>query len=61
LSHAQVVRLIAAGNAPLIGLAVIAEREVSWRWPALAAGVLVVALMLFLLSARDPARHRQEP
>jgi UDP-N-acetylmuramyl pentapeptide phosphotransferase/UDP-N-acetylglucosamine-1-phosphate transferase len=61
LSHAQVVRLIAAGNAPLIGLAVIAEREVSWRWPALAAGVLVVALMLFLLSARDPARHRQKP
>jgi UDP-N-acetylmuramyl pentapeptide phosphotransferase/UDP-N-acetylglucosamine-1-phosphate transferase len=61
LSHAQVVRLIAAGNAPLVGLAVIAERAPSWRWPAFAAGIVVVALVLFLLSARDPARRRAKP
>jgi UDP-N-acetylmuramyl pentapeptide phosphotransferase/UDP-N-acetylglucosamine-1-phosphate transferase len=61
LSHAQVVRLIAAANAPLIGLAVIAEREAYWRWPALAAGALVIALILFLLSARDPKRSREKP
>ncbi|MDH3235724.1 MAG: glycosyltransferase family 4 protein [Alphaproteobacteria bacterium] len=60
LSHAQTVRLIVAGNAPLIGLAVIAESEASWRWPALAAGALVVLLVLFLLngsSARGSARR----
>jgi len=61
LSHAQVVRLIAAGNAPLIGLAVVAERETAWRWPALALGAAVVALVLFLLSARDPSRKGAKP
>ena len=59
-SHAQTVRLIAAANAPLVGLAVIAEAEASWRWPALAAGALVVLLVLFLLNgsaARGSARR----
>ena len=64
LSHTQTVRLIAAANVPLVGLAVIAESEVSWRWPALAAGAVVVLLVIFLLNcggARGSARRARRP
>jgi len=53
LSHAQVVRLIAATNAALIGLALIAESAADWRWPALGLGAALIALTLFLLSRSE--------
>jgi UDP-N-acetylmuramyl pentapeptide phosphotransferase/UDP-N-acetylglucosamine-1-phosphate transferase len=57
LSHAQVVRLIGAANAALVGLAVIAEIDRSWRWPALGVGAAIVLLALFLLNRRLPPQR----
>ena len=61
LSHAQVVRLVCAVNAPLLGLAVIAEAAPAWRWPALAGGGAVVLLALFLLGRGTPAGADRRP
>ncbi len=47
MSHARVVRLIAAGNVALIGLAVVAGG--GWPLAALGAAVFVVLLVLFAL------------
>ncbi len=47
MSHAQTVRIIAAGNVALIGLAVVAGG--GWPIAALGASVFVVLLVLFAL------------
>jgi UDP-N-acetylmuramyl pentapeptide phosphotransferase/UDP-N-acetylglucosamine-1-phosphate transferase len=52
MSHAAVASAVAGGNVLLIGLATVAA--LGWRWPALAAALAVVALLLAFLGTRRP-------